>query len=430
VIRPDERNAGERPLFVVNVATGALRPVPSEDAAQPQWSPHGHRIAYWGARKDTRRDIWTRPAQGGEPVAVTDDAWLDWNPVWSPDGLYLYFVSERAGPMSLWYVPLDERTGLTYGKPERVATSAVYSQHPTLSSDGRRLAYVQTNPRKNLHRVAFDPQRGIVVGTSTPITRGSRWATDLNLSPDGQWLAYTSVGEKQEDLFLVRSDGVGERRPLTNDAARDRGPRFSPDGQRLAFYSTRSGAWEIWTINLADGKSQQLTFTFGPGAFLPIWSPAGDRLVYTLNPGRPFLLELARPWAEQQPQPLLSDAEPQVKFWPTDWSDDGRYLIGVGQAGSDAQSPRLSSYSFESRQFKHLLTPFNGRAMVWLNDGRRFLFRAGGKLYLMDSQTRKPQEIYSVAPNHLTRLALSPDNRLIYFGMEEDEADIWLLSRE
>src|SRR5262245_12004557 len=430
VVRPDERNAGERQIWVVTVATGAIRPVTGEDAAQPQWSPHQYRIAYWGARQDTRRDIWTRSTRGGEPVAVTNDDALDWNPIWSPDGRYLYFVSERAGSMNLWYVALDERTGRALGEPERIATSAVYSQHPTLSRDGRRLAYVQTNPRKSLERIAFDPQRGIVVGRSSRITRGSRWATDLNLSPDGQWLAYASVGEKQEDLFLLRSDGAGERLQLTNDAAKDRGPRFSPDGQRLAFYSTRSGAWEIWTINRADGQLQQITFTAGARAFLPIWSPVGDRLVYTLHPGRPFLLELSKPWSEQNPRPLLSDDEPDVTFWPTDWSDDGRYLIGVGQAGRDVQSPRLSSYSFASRQFEHLQTEFSGRSMVWLNDRRRFLFRAGGKLFLMDSKTRKYDVVYSAAPNHLTRLALSPDDRMIYFGMEEDESDIWLLSRE
>ena len=430
VVRPDDRNAGERPLWVVTVATGALRPVASDDAAQPQWSPHGRRIAYWGARRDTHRDIWTRPVQGGDPVAVTNDEYLDWNPIWSPDGRYLYFVSDRAGSMNLWYVALDERTGRPLGEPERIATEAVYSQHPTLSRDGRRLAYVQTNPRKNLQRVVFDPRRGIVVGPPTPITQGSRWATDLNLSPDGQWLAYSSVGEKQEDLFLVRSDGTGERRPLTNDAAKDRGPRFSPDGQRLAFYSNRSDQWEIWTINLADSKLQRLTFTDGARAFLPIWSPAGDRLVYTLYPGRPFLLELARPWDEQSAQPLLSAAEPDVRFWPTDWSDDGRYLIGVGKAGRDAPYPRLSSYSFASRQFEHLLTEFDGRAMVWLNDRRRLLFRAGGKLFLMDSQTRKYHEVYSVAPHQLDRLALSPDDRLLYFSLEETDGDIWLLSRQ
>ena len=106
--------------------------------------------------------------QGGDPVAVTNDEYLDWNPIWSPDGRYLYFVSDRAGGINLWYVALDERTGRPLGEPERIATEAVYSQHPTLSRDGRRLAYVQTNPRKNLQRVVFDPRRGKSSGRARP----------------------------------------------------------------------------------------------------------------------------------------------------------------------------------------------------------------------------------------------------------------------
>ncbi len=77
---------------------------------------------------------------------------------------------------------------------------------------------------------------------------------------------------------------------------------------------------------------------------------------------------------EQPAQPLLSAAEPDVRFWPTDWSDDGRYLIGVGKAGRDAPSPRLSSYSFKSRQFEHLLTEFDGRAMVGSMTGAGYFF--------------------------------------------------------
>ncbi len=47
----------------------------------------------------------------------------------------------------------------------------------------------------------------------------------------------------------------------------------------------------------------------------------------------------------------------------------------------------------------------------------------------MDSQTRKYDLVYSVAPHQLDRLALSPDDRLLYFSLEETDGDIWLLSR-
>ena len=74
-----------------------------------------------------QRDIWTIRADGTGPVAVTADAPLDWNPVWSPDGNYLYFSSDRSGSRNLWRVPIDEDTGETLNEPETV-TSGVSGQ--------------------------------------------------------------------------------------------------------------------------------------------------------------------------------------------------------------------------------------------------------------------------------------------------------------
>ncbi|MFN2502418.1 MAG: TolB family protein, partial [Pyrinomonadaceae bacterium] len=84
--------------------------------------PHSHRIAYGGRRNAAQRDIWTIPAGGGEPTEVTDDAAIEGSPVWSPDGKYLYFASDRAGSMNLWRVPIEEQTGRVLGPPEAVMT--------------------------------------------------------------------------------------------------------------------------------------------------------------------------------------------------------------------------------------------------------------------------------------------------------------------
>ena len=88
------RNNSNSRLFAVNVQTGARRLITNSDAVQPNWSPNGHRIAYWGVHKGGQRDIWTVLAAGGEPVAVTDDKAVDWNPVWSRDGRHLYFLTD------------------------------------------------------------------------------------------------------------------------------------------------------------------------------------------------------------------------------------------------------------------------------------------------------------------------------------------------
>ena len=57
-----------------------------------------------------QRDIYTVAAAGGSAVPVTQDAAVDWSPVWSPDGRYIYFSSDRGGAMNLWRIAVDQST--------------------------------------------------------------------------------------------------------------------------------------------------------------------------------------------------------------------------------------------------------------------------------------------------------------------------------
>jgi len=424
-VDPAFRNNPNSRVWAVNVTTGERRQITKEDSIQPNWSPHGNRIAYGGRRNAAQRDLWTIPAGGGEPTEVTNDPAVEGSPVWSADGKHLYFASDRAGSMNLWRVPIEEQTGKVLGPPEAVTTPSSYSAQLSFSLDGRRMVYSQILSRGNLQQVGFDPDKETVTGQPIWITQGSRWANTPNLSPDGEWLTFDSQRGKQDDLFVIRRDGTGLRQ-LTDDLHKDRQPRWSPDGKRIAFFSDRSGKWEIWMINSDGSGLKQLTYA--PGIVgNPTWSPDGTRLSYRNAGGAsPSIIEVEKPWTEQSPQvlPSMSDL---TNWGPWSWSPDGRKLSGNKLPAGAPIS--ILVYSLETQHYEQL-TDF-GRNPVWLSDSRRLLFQHQGKLYLIDSQSKKVREVLSVAPNEFGNgVTLSRDDRQIYFSLVTTEADIWLMNLE
>ena len=182
-------------LWTVSTTKGERRQLTTTDAMQPAWSPHGHRIAYWGLFGDSvQRDIWTVPAGGGEPVRVTNDPAIDWSPAWSPDGHFLYFVSDRSGAFNLWRVAIDEATGRTTGDPVAVPIPRQRIGHLSFSADGTLLAMTAQTGQANVEALAFDPDKESV-GARRRVTNGSEFSTEPAVG-----VARWTVAGVREDL--------------------------------------------------------------------------------------------------------------------------------------------------------------------------------------------------------------------------------------
>ena len=148
---------GESRIWVVDVGGGTPRRVMDTDAVQPSWSPSGERLVYW-RNVGGQRDIYTVAAAGGEPSPVTTDAAVDWSPVWSPDGRFIYFSSDRGVSMNLWRVAVDQSSGRVLGAPEPVTAGVQASAGlPRLSRDGSRLAFRSRVASVNPVAIPFDP---------------------------------------------------------------------------------------------------------------------------------------------------------------------------------------------------------------------------------------------------------------------------------
>jgi Tol biopolymer transport system component len=406
----------ESRIWRVDVASGRRTRVTEADSVQPSWSPSGARLAYWGlARGSSRPRISTVPAAGGPAVPVAEDGSANWNPVWSPDGRYLYFVSDRGGSMNLWRVRIDQGSGRVSGEPEAVVAPSPATWFLSLSADGRRIAYMAMSSRRNVEKVAFDPERVEVVGAPVEVLPGTRTYRTVAPSPDGRWLAFYA-SDPNEDLFVARSDGI-EVRQLTNDLAKDRYPCWSPDGSRLAFHSNRGGPNDIWSIR-PDG-SGLTPLTRGSGLVLPLWSPDGRRLAASSASRGSVLLDLERPLAERTPQPLPEVRDTGQSFFVNSWSPDGDRL-----AGNDPVSG-IGLYTLSSGLYERPLE--TGVDPRWLPDGRTLLLFRGSEIWSLDTRSRASRKVLAPSPHSSFRdFAVGPGGRVLYFIRAIDDADIWM----
>ena len=256
------------------------------------------------------------------------------------------------------------------------------------------------------------------------IPKGSSCVGWPHVAPDGEWLTFASCG-RQEDIFVALADGSG-RSQLTSDASKNRGPRWSPDGKTIAFYSDRSGSYELWTINSDGSGLRQLTDTPGKFAAFPIWSPEGTRMILQspASGGAVFIFEPGKPWSEQSPQalPRVSD-EGRFEVWS--WSPDGKRLAATV---SSTRATSIVIYDLET-QGVEVLTDFGSRP-IWLRDGRRLLFHSEGKIFLADTESKEYHEVLSLDSAVVVagQYSLSRDDRTIYFARIVRESDIWMLT--
>lgn len=415
--QPTNRNPSA--IWIIGVESGQNRLLVDNYALQPSWSPNGKFIAYWFTESGGSRSISVVPADGGEPSVITDEGTTNWNPVWSPDGNFLYFISDRSGSMAVWRQRIDPDSGKVSAKAEVVPTPAKYNRHLSFSADGKRLIYVQTNNKVNLKAAEFDLKSEKVTGEPYWVTNGDREIYLHELSPDGTTFVMRNVTPTQEDLIIIKRDGTNECQ-LTNDAFFDRYARWSPDGEKIIFTSDRTGNYELWMMNPDGTGLKQITFEKENAASIPAWSPDG-RLISFDNNIDSFILDLSQDWNGDALQKLPKISESSF-FRAWDWSPDGKKITGYFNKGREKG---MAVYFPETGKYEKIndITVFN----FWLPDSRRIIYAYEGKAFIADTLTRRTREIESLSKEKIRHIRISRKGDLVSYTVEESESDIWLL---
>ena len=196
----------------------------SGDIASGDVSPSGQR-AVFGARGD----LFSVPAEDGEVRNLTRSSGVrEIEPVWSPDGRWIAYYSDRHGEYDLY---VREQDGS--GDERRITKDGdIWRFSPVWSPDSKKIAY--GDKKQRLRYVEVES------GKTVDVDRSS--ANDITTyvwSPDSAWLAYTKVGASQFSSIWLYSTEERRLFQLTDDYTNDGNPAWDPQGRYLYFTSDR-----------------------------------------------------------------------------------------------------------------------------------------------------------------------------------------------
>jgi TolB protein len=149
-------------------------------------------------------------------------------------------------------------------------------------------------------------------------------------SPDGKWLAFSSIRPGNWEIFIMDltcleapetcPDSLTQ---LTSDGNGNLGPVWSLDGSRIAFSSKAAGNWDIYSVNSGGFDLRQLT-TDPANDLSPAWSPDGTQIAFETN--RDGNVEIYVMSANGGAPRNISNFSQANDHGPT-WSPDGQLLV-------------------------------------------------------------------------------------------------------
>jgi Tol biopolymer transport system component len=257
---------------------------------------------------------------------------------------------------------LRERTGVFQngnGKPVQLTAGPMGFRSPVSSVDGRRLFVIGEQRRGELLR--FESRSGQFV----PYLRGIS-ARDVDVSKDGQWVAYVSYPEGL--LWRRRVDG-SQRLQLSSLPMQANLPRWSPDGKRIAFSGAVSGEpVRIYVIAADGGRPERLTAGNHYDTD-PNWSPEQNSLVFGGEPwfegGAPGSAAIHMLNLKTRQVSKLSGSE---GLFSPHLSPDGRYVLAMS-----LDSPKLMLFDFKTHEWAELVSS-PAAYPNWSRDGTYIYF--------------------------------------------------------
>ena len=367
------------------------------DESSPSLSPDGTQVAFaWNGEKQDKSDIYVKQIGVEPPFRLTNDATMDYSPVWSPDGGFIAFLRELSLARTA-IVVIPQRGG-----PERVVAELKgaprqlpYGPYLSWTPDSKWIVCPEQRTGQRvwaLHLFSRETGQDIEL-TDPPSSEAGDVAPAV--SPDGRTLLFSRASPDYFNVTLwsmALGDNykpLGKEEKLPAPGMTNVGEAWLPDSREFVFGSgtgTNNGLWRMSSSQGSIPRRLDLGLTAGE----PTISRLGNRLAfltfqYDLNIWR---VDLKGPGKEPG-QPISFIASTQVEQYPA-YSPDGQRITFTSDRSGMTEIWVCDRDGSKTAQ----LTSFGGAAVYgpsWAPDGQNIAFTV--------AQKGMKEDIYVVGAN-------------------------------
>ena len=271
-------------LYFVNKEGSAPERFPIDRGGLCSYNPDGSKMLYcrkgneeyyWKRYKGGQyQDIWMYDFKQKQFTAISDYVGRNSYPMWI--GNSMYFVSDRTNGIANLYV-------------EDLTTKAIiqltsYTDFDVMwaENDGEQIVFIQSG-YLNIYDTKTSQVKKISITIPSDrwrmrdrVINPKEYVHSVNISNDGK----TAVIESRGDIFTIPA-GKGTTKNISNTpGTREMYPQVSPDGKWIAFFSDKSGEYQLYMQSTEGGQWNQLTTKLDKFIYHLSWSPDGKKILF------------------------------------------------------------------------------------------------------------------------------------------------------